>query len=625
MYKYITNRAEAISFPADLQNQDIICLDIETTGLNCFTDQILLLQVKTGEVSYLFDWRKCGIQLMRYIVALIKDSHKITIGHNIRFDAEFIAWNTGEFLEDLYDTMLMEILLNAGVGEKFYSLADLAQKYLNIELDKSVRNSFINYEGEITQEQLDYASKDIFYLEKIREDQLHLLHLAGMKKVAELENKLITVMVAARIHGIKLNEEKWKALKEKALADAEILLKKLNNKVFDDILEKFKFKNALELCEKFAIGIKTKRERTALETIVDLELFRDYFVKTLNPRSPNQMVEVCNSLYDLDVEDTNAKTLAKKEHWFIDQLEEYRELRKSASSFGDNYTDVINPQTGRIHTTINQLGADTGRTSSEKPSLQNMKGEESYREAFEAEEGWELADVDYSQQEYRITGSLSKEPAIIEAYKNGMDMHTTTAMSVFQIPAEKVTKPLRNRAKTYNFAIIYGANKWGLAYSLNIKVEEAEEILNRFYDGYPVLKKRKESLVKLIKKNLFSVTMYGRRRYFKRQVFFTDNYEQYKYNRKLEKEGFNHAIQGTGADIVKLALCKIYYENPFGINKNFKILLLVHDEILCEVRQEIAEEATEFIKKCMLEVEQPFLGEIPAAVSGGHGKVWKHE
>ena len=602
-------------------------LDLETTGLDPFFDDILLMQIKLGEEIFVFNWRKLGKDFMKYVTGLLRyNDHLTFLAHNARFEAEFLAWNTGHFLENLYCTMIVEQLLGAGYRLE-YSLKDTVKKYLDIDLNKEIRESFIGYEGEdFSEEQLKYAIDDVLYLEKIRELQMEEIKSVGMTKVMVEENKFVTVLAATKIHGMKLNVEKWRILVEKAEKQEAELKKELNSVAFDSLCEKFKFKNAFEVCEKLKIPVKTKRERLSLETIEDLSLIKDYVVENLNLGSKNQTLVVLNELYELDAENTNAKTLAKIRHPFLTKLKQYREFKKSAESFGENYIQKINPVTGRIHYNIKQLGAATGRTSCEKPNLQNIKREAEYREPWEAEYGWVLVDADYSGEEYRITGSASKEPAIIKAYKEGQDMHTVTAMNVFNLMYPKdVTKELRAKAKTYNFAIIYGANAWGLSYALDIPVEEAKKIINNFYSGYPVLTTFKQKFEKFVLKYKYSVTLFGRRRYFEDRTFFPGgSKEREHYERMLQKEGFNHHIQGSAADIIKIAMNRLYYECPYEINIDFKILLTVHDEILVETLEGLRIGAEAFMEKIMLEAEQPFLGEIPAQVEVKSGKVWEH-
>jgi len=640
MYIYITESNQVGKFLTALAEESINCisLDTETTGLDIYLDKITLLQVQIGEEVFIFNWQKLGQEFMTYIIRKIyKAKDKVIYGHNIRFDAEFIAVDTGIFLERLYCTMIMEVLLYNGLpeilgGGKYFSLAELVERYFGKVLDKTIRESFYkDFNGEITEEMLTYAEEDVRFLQPMAELQREALRKAGMRRVIdEIESPFTTVAAASRVHGIKLNKKKWRTLVEIARREADEIEVEVKDDIFKTIVKKYKFENAWKLFEYFHVsngGKKfAKRDILLLEGITEVSMVRDSFLKYFNLGSYVQATMVLNEVFGLKVENTNAKTLDKIKHPFVRKLQAYREADKAATSFGENYIQKIHPMTGRIHYTLNQIGADTGRTSAEDPSLQNIKREKVYREPFEAEEGWLIADVDYSQQEYRTTGALSKEPVIIKAYQDGLDMHITTASNVFHVSIADVTKELRQNAKTYNFAIIYGANEWGLSYSQSIPLEEAEKIVKEFWDGYPVLKKYKKKFVKLVMRDKFSTTMTGRRRYFEDPYkgFYPDEKTRYRYERKLEKEGFNHAIQGTGVDMIKLAANRIYYTNPFKINVDFKLILIVHDEIYNEVREEISVEAMEFIKKCMLEVEQEFLGDIPAAVEGELSQVWSH-
>jgi DNA polymerase-1 len=302
---------------------------------------------------------------------------------------------------------------------------------------------------------------------------------------------------------------------------------------------------------------------------------------------------------------------------------ELREQEKKISSFGADYLKHIHPKDGRIHTDYNQLGTYTGRLSSSKPNLQQIPRSQDYRKAFVAKPGYKLIAVDFSQQEYRLVGAISGEQTIIDAYKAGKDMHAATASIVNNIPIEQVTKEQRNRAKSINFAILYGSTEYGLAFNLQIPVKEARQILENFYSGYPTLKEFKTYMESMIVEKKYSVTVLGRRRYWEDKKVFADGEEYIKYNKTIAKEGFNHTIQGSGADATKIALCNIFYNNPFGA-ENLKILLQVHDEIVCEVKEDLVEEGTKFIVEEMEKAIQPFLGEIPAIAEPAVGDYWIH-
>jgi DNA polymerase-1 len=230
--------------------------------------------------------------------------------------------------------------------------------------------------------------------------------------------------------------------------------------------------------------------------------------------------------------------------------------------------------------------------------------------------------VDYSQQEYRLTGGVSKEPKIIEAYIAGLDMHIATAAVIYRKQPSEVTKAERSVGKGVNFSLLYGSTEWGLSRNLNISVEEAKEIIEKFRRGYPVLMAFKDEIEKQILKRLYSATVLGRRRYFEKPVFFADAKDFYKWESSVRREGFNHIIQGSGADVIKIAMVNIHKKNPFG--DKLRILLQVHDELDFEVHKSVVDDAEEFVKQEMLAAEQPFLGELPAAVDVKVADCWVH-
>jgi len=625
--EYITSIKEIGKFQKELGISSILSVDTETTGLDVWMDSLLLLQVKTYDETFVFDCEKLGENNISYIVSLIESSGKLVLFHNAKFDLKFLKQKTGVMIHNVYDTMLAEILIYQGVnGEnKFPSLYQVVEKYCGVKLNKEVRESFYKDFKGVTQEQIIYAVEDVAYLEKVREKQLAEINRTKQEKVLELEMKLVPVVSDMELNGILLDKAVWLQLSDISKDNREKSSVDLYEKIWQDIISVSTQKTALELFDLLKVQVKTKKDKALFESITDLDTIKEYFLERFNLNSPSQIFALLTNIYGIkDLPSTNEKDLVKlvPKYPIIADIVSYRGLSKSVTSFGENYFEYINPATGRIHTTLNQLRADTGRFSSSSPNLQNIKRESEYRNAFVAEKGYKLISCDYSQQEYRLCGSITKEPAIIQAYKSGMDMHTMTASKVFHVEPYQVTKEQRNKAKGYNFGILYGANKFGLSYALGCTVDEADEIITAFFAGYPVLSKVKNMIVNLVWKNKYSSTLLGRKRFFENQTMFSDDKELQKYRRKLEKEGFNHVVQGSGADVTKLALCKIYYENPFG--SDLKLVLTVHDEIICEAKEEIALQAKDFMIKCMEEVEQEFLGEIPALAEGRISSCWEH-
>lgn len=622
-YKYIESLSQVNEFIDDLLASEELGLDLETSGLDPITSIIYLLQLNVNGNTYIFDWRK--ISNINYIIGLIHLKNKKVVGHNLKFDLSFIYEKTGYLLTNVYDTMLVEILLNRGVGELFYSLASLVQQYCNITLEKDTREEFYNSEKELetfTEQQLIYSALDVMYLLDIKKKQEKKVIETKQAYVVELESELLPVVTSMERTGISLDEESWRYL----MKVAQEKLPVIENRIKTILFERFdlnKYNNLLELSDALSIPQKTKRDRAALELISDKDFYRAYVDANLNLSSHKQLLTALN-LVGIETESVGEKVLKElpTKDEVISEILNYKEYDKKASSFGESFLTRIDSKTKRIHFNLNQLGAVTGRFSCDSPNMQQIVRGSDYRDCFRPEKDCKYITVDFSQQELRITGSVTQEPRFIQAYNNNEDLHAITASLLFNKSISDITKKERDVGKGFNFATIYGSTARGLAYNFNMPIVEAEELLNNFYAGYPVLAEFKSKFEDFVATNLFTFTLTGRKRYFKMPDIYHNTNEYVKLVRSIRREGFNTLIQGTGADITKISLNNIFYNNPFG--DKFKLVLVVHDEILSECHKSIAKEALEFVKEQMLRAEQTYLENIPAAVDGKVGDTWSH-
>lgn len=619
MIKYITdyaddNAQEMLSL-VSRSPEAVLFLDTETTGLNFWTDDILLLQVMVSGNIYIFDIRKLGYRFLNYVVEVIESSSKKVVGHNIKFDIKFIYNKTGILLTNLFDTMITEAIITAGIGKSFYSLEELVDKYLGISIDKKIREDFFNNRApeSFSESQLNYAATDVSVLRTIYDKQLEGISNLNLDKILQLEMSLIHVIAKMEINGIILDAVEWLKLNDSAKSDALRLRDEFKDKLFSSI-DFTRFSNAMDAVNSLSIPVKRKSDITLLDGISDSTAVKDAVTNLFNLSSPKQVLSALR-LVGIQIDSTDAKVLKDfKGHEIISILLSLREQEKLVSTYGGNFLGLINPATGRIHTEYMNVGAATGRLSSLNPNLQNIPATAGRRKCFISAKDHLLATYDYNQQEYRALGAISGEDAIISAYREGKDMHAATAALVFNKDIADVEKDERQFAKGVNFALIYGSTAWGLKHNLDIPMERAEQIVASYHRGYPKLKVFRDEVEKLILENGYSITLMGRKRFNKvRPTMITPN-EYMQYKGQVLREGFNVLIQGTCADIVKLAMLNIHNDNPFG--DKLKMLLQVHDELVCEVHQSIADDAGEFIKTTMLNTEQPFLGDVPAAVDG---------
>jgi DNA polymerase-1 len=614
---YVTDRYGLNPLVSELLKENEIYIDTETTGLDVFSCTWLLLQIATSQNIYVLDIRKLDKDLINYVISLIKDSNKRVVAHNAKFDLKIIFNNTKELLTNVYDTMIAEVLINQGVGNQYYSYEYLVEKYIGVAVNKKIRESFIDYEGEITNEQINYASEDILYLKTIKESQVKQLHEQKQITTLDLESKLIPTVISMELNGVKIDENYWREL---ILENTE-KLKNSKEELINYIVKNMNFKkyeNVLDLADSLSIPVKTKKDRQALLEISS-EFSEMWFRENFNVGSTYQLRKVLN-LLGISVDSTGEKVLApfKNKYEVVDLILKFREYEKQVSTYGENLLVEKHPLTERWHFEYNQLGTYTGRFSVSR--MQQIPHEQRFRRAFVARENYSILSSDYSQQEYRLAGALTGEPRIIEAYLLGKDMHTSTASLVYKVSMDSVSSEQRQRAKSINFAVLYGTTAWGLSYNLGISSNEAEELLNLFYSGYPRFKEYKEHAENMIWKLKYSTTPCGRKRYFNDMKSYMDIKEYDKYMRKVKREGWNHMIQGWGADITKIAMNNIFYENPF--NSGLYLYNQAHDEIDLEILDDLQKDISRFVEDCMLKAEQPFLKEIPAKVDYRVLKYW---
>ncbi len=642
MFEYVTSFNQLGNFVSDIQKTNEIFFDTETTGLDFFTDKIVLIQCKLNNKTYIFDTRKLGDRDSNYIIQIIKDSNVLVTGFNLKFDMKMVKTNYGELFTNVYDLMIGETLITNGLTfgkDRYISLSDLTTKYCGIALDKEIRASFITDNPIITEQMLIYSAEDVEYLGIIKQAQILKLAEQKQTKVSDLEMKLLPVICSMELEGVLVDQKVWERLGGEAFEQVEKIRKELIDEIFDEILKNFSFDNALQFCDFLSIkeGAKAKRDRTALELITELSFVTEKVKELVNLNSSAQLLAILQRVYKIDIPDTNEKTINKfeLEHPIISKILNYREFAKTVSTYGDSYLSRINPETGRIHTEFNQLGMVSGRISSSKPNLQNIKRESAFRNAFVARPNKKILSIDYSQEELRLLAVVAKVKGMIEAYRKKIDLHTKTACGLFKLvleeflvrlnAEEKEAKMQRYKGKTMNFAVGYGSSEYGLWKNFGIPMKEGKQYLKTFYEElYPEIEQTKKVVGEKIFSLGYSTTLTGRKRFFEMQTFFPGGAkERDRFLASTLREGFNHMIQGTGADIIKMALTRIFYENPFG--DGLKILIQVYDELVVELDEEIAEEGKDFVTRIMLECEQQFLGDVlPAEVDGKLGDYWKH-
>ena len=602
-YEYVITTTRAAEIAPILNEYKTLAIDTETTGLDPFLSEIILLQIGTVDgKAYVFDARTVDISVLR---ASLENPDIIKLLANAKFDYQMlrIAKNgAGIELNNIYDAMLAEEVLTAGL-EYSASLASMCAKYVGVPLDKTIRNEFedftrndtATFKAPFTSEQLEYAAVDVYIMHTIFESQLRALEKENLLDTAKLEFDVCIPIAEMELHGVYIDPNKWVSI----LEEVEIE-RKAKEKVLHSLAEPYSEQQGL------------------------------FGASSTNFSSPAQMVKLFKRMgVDVrgeEVFDTNSSTLETINHPFARELLEYRGYDKVIKAFGQKLLQRINPKTKRLHPSFRQI-IRTGRMSCSGPNLQQIPAKGSgpgtkIRECFVAPAGYKLLVADYSQCELRILAELSQDPVMMNAYIKGIDLHTDTASRIWGIPFDKVPKAQRSIAKTINFLLVYGGGPSTLAARAAISEDEAEALINVYFSIYKGVKAYLANSGKAALLNRYSKTILGRKRFF--SIPTQDNPEFKRIRSSVEREGKNQPIQGTNADITKRAM---YYIHRDIKRNNLKshILFPVHDEILIESPEVEVEQVALIQKNCMEAAFADFVKSIPNKVDVMVCDYWKKD
>lgn len=465
-------------------NHKSIQLDTETKGKDPHKKKILSLQLGDSNNQFVIDVRRINILLFKELI-----ENKLIIGHNLKFDYKFLK-KAGIILNKCWDTMLAECVLYCGYEKYGYGLAAVAQRYLNIILDKSTRGEFFRLTSEpFSADQILYAARDVQHLHKIAEEQFKKAVELNLLYCINLENEVLKTLGDIEYNGMVLNAEKWLANTNNFKAEIDEILIKLDTIVENEPLLK---KYVPKYIQSNLFGLEERK-------------------LSINYSSPLQIKKICLDL-GYDVDSTNDRELTKLvgKHEFFAILQDYREKAKIISTYGEAFLEYINESTGRVHTSFWQV-LNTGRVSSgskddNAPNLQNIPAKNIFRNCFEARPGFLWVSIDYSGQELNLMADGSGEEGFIDVLNRGEDLHCYAGSMMFKKTITKADKDLRNKAKTINFGKPYGMGPPKLADTLSISIEESEQLFKEYAEAFPKLNKWLEKQSKFAKENGYSET-----------------------------------------------------------------------------------------------------------------------
>ncbi len=595
-HTYIAVEGEAAlkKLVAELKKHTEICFDTETTGIDANEAEIVGLSfaVKPGEAWYVPcpPDRKGALKILEHFKPLFADKKKTWIGQNIKYDMLLLKWYDVEITGDLFDTMLAHYVIEPD-GKR--GMDELSAKYLGYEpvhieelIGKKGKNQGTMRDVELEKIK-EYASEDADITLQLKQIFLPKLKEKDVAKVFyEVENPLVKVLADMEYEGIKVDTE--------FLQDYSKALEKDAKKAEESV-----YKQA---------GVR------------------------FNLASPKQLGEVLFDKLKLDPAAKKTKTgqyqtgedvllkLAAKGNPIVDDILAFRELTKLKSTYVDALPLLINSKTGRVHTTYGQAVAVTGRLASNNPNLQNIpvrteRGKEIRKAFIPRDSKHILLSADYSQIELRIVAAISGDKNMCAAFTKGTDIHTATAAKVFNVAEKDVTKEMRYKAKSVNFGIIYGQGAFGLADNLGISRTEAKEIIDNYKKEFSGIQKYMDDTINYAREHGFVQTLMGRKRWL-RDI----NSANFTVRGFAERNAINSPIQGTAADMIKLAMQKVHAAMKKEKMQS-RMILQVHDELVFDALKSEVKELRPLILECM-QSALPLPHKVPVIAECGEGKNW---
>ncbi|MDX1772728.1 DNA polymerase I [Oceanihabitans sediminis] len=578
-------------FIKNLMKQTSVCFDTETTGLNPLTAELvgIAFSWEVGKGFYIpFPEDQQEAQELIEVLRVFFESENIEkIGQNLKYDIKVLAKYGISVKGKLFDTMLAHYLINPDMRHNMDVLAETYLNYTPISitelLGKKGKNQLSMREVPL-EKQTEYAVEDADITLQLKEHFTKELGDANTQKLFdEIEIPLLRVLAAMELEGIRLDTAFLNSLADDLNKD----IANLEKQIFEVAGEEFNIASPKQLgiilFEKLKLVDKPKKTKTGQYATSE-----------------------------------DILSYLAKDHEIIRNILEYRGLTKLKSTYVDALPLQVEASTGRVHTDYMQTVAATGRLSSNNPNLQNIpirteRGRQVRKAFVPRNEEYTLLAADYSQIELRVIAALSQEETMIEAFKNGEDIHASTASKVFNVPLAEVTREQRSNAKTVNFGIIYGVSAFGLSNQTDLSRSEAKDLIDTYYETYPKLKAYISKQVDFARDHGYVKTVLDRRRYLK-----DINSRNAVVRGAAERNAVNAPIQGSAADIIKIAMINIYKKLEAG-NYKTKMLLQVHDELVFDVYKPELEEMKSLIKS---EMENAFSLDVPLDVEMDIGENW---
>ena len=602
-YHLVDDETKWNTFLKELQQQSRFAVDLETTGLEIHDARIVGYAItwKAGKGWYIPVRAPKGNKVLDAemvksgLKPIFEDAKVAKINQNIKYEISVLRQHGIELVNSVGDSMIADYLLNPGAAN--HNLEYLAKTYLKYHAvpitdligpngPKQLRMDEVD-----TKKVADYAAEDAdlaWQLCQLLESQLNKAGLESLYHHVEMP--LVDVLASMETIGIRLNGRQLEKLSQQLASE----LHDLEEKIYHVAGEQFHIASLKQLrrilFEKLKLPVKRKTGITGVPS-TDEETLEWLAARKTDNELPRYLLE-------------------------------HRKVSKLKSTYVDALPKQVHAKTGRIHARFNQTVTTTGRLSSSEPNLQNIpirneKGGQ-IRQAFIPEEGWTLITADYSQIELRMLAQLSGDAALRRAFEENRDIHSSVAAQIYAVSDDEVTKTMRRMAKTVNFGVIYGMSAFGLSQRLQIPQEEAETFITTYFEKFPKVLEYQDQLLNRCRKQGYVSTILGRRRYFHKNVIRENS--TYKQRNQPEREAINMEIQGSAADLIKVAMLNVF--RKLKAEKMQSVLLLqIHDELVLESPPE---EINTCAKLLVSEMTQALSNElhIPLRVVISAGKNW---
>lgn len=589
-YILLETKADIKKFVSEVNSLKEFCFDSETTSIDPLEAELVALTFSwkkgTGYLVHFPESQKETKEILEILRSVFENPATLKIGQNMKFDIQVLANYGVEVKGQLFDTMIAHYLLEPDMRHNMNLLSEAYLGYSPVHIESLIGEKGNNQKtmrAVPVDKLMEYAVEDADVTYQLKEVFEPRINAGGLTKLSnEIEMPLIRVLATIERNGVILDLEDLKAitinLREDILA--------LEKEIYTLAGTEFNISSPKQLGDILFIRLKLDENARVTKT--------------------KQFV-------------TNEEILQRltSKHPIVEKVLEYRGLRKLLSTYVEALPLLVEKKTGRIHTSFNQAVAATGRLSSNNPNLQNIpvrdaRGRE-IRKAFVPGPGHVFLSADYSQIELRLMAHLSKDKSMIADFLSGNDIHAATAAKIFGVEISEVTREMRSRAKTANFGIIYGISSFGLSERLNIGRKEAKELIDGYFNSYPGVKIYMDESIKKARDAGYVTTMFGRKRYL------PDIHSHNQVVRgNAERNAINAPIQGSAADIIKIAMIRIDERMKAEKFKSMMILQ-VHDELIFEVPASELEKLTELV---VYEMSNAVKLDIPLKVDWGTGNNW---